>query len=156
MAEVYNWDMFQIPHTGVDSTTYGPAVATRNLNAKLSNFGALNRGIRCSADYTRTVLGFKDKDELGDWGYITQVDQEANRDENPYLSGSTVKRLRDDQFTRTGMENNLNAQNKGEIPNFDFSATNLVHSGMVVPKSYPSEGWRSFGGKYDFAKAYQG
>lgn len=156
MADVYNWDSFQIPQTGVDSTTYGPAIATRNLNSKLSMFGALNTGSRSSADYTKTVLSFKSKDELNDWSYLSAAEQAAKSDKNPYLPGSTVKKIRDDQFTRLIMENNLNAQNKGEIPNFDVSATNLVNGGMEIPKKYPSEGWRSFGGKYDFAIAYQG
>ena len=156
MADVYNWDFFQIPHVGVDSATLGPAVATRDLNSRMSNFGALNRGARMSGDYTRTVLDFKSKDELNDWSYLSNTEQEANRDVNPYVLGSTVKRIRDDQFTRTGMDNNTNAQNKGGIPDFDVSSTDLVNSGMAVPKKYPSEGWRSFGGKYDFAVAYQG
>ena len=156
MAEVFNWDFFQIPHTGVDSTTYGDAVANRSLNAKISMYGILSHGSRMSADYTRTVLDFKAKDELADWSYLSKTEQEANRDVNPYVAGSTVKRIRDDQFTRAGMESNTNAQNKGGIPDFDVSATNLINSGMAVPKKYPSEGWRSFGGKYDFAVSYQG
>lgn len=156
MADVYNWDFFQIPHVGVDSTTHGAGIATRDLNARMSNFGALNRAARMSGDYTRTVLSFKAKDELNDWSYISKAEQDANKDVNPYVAGSTVKRIRDDQFTRTGMESDTNAQNKGSIPNFDVSATNLVHSGMTTPKKYPSEGWRSFGGKYDFAVVYQG
>jgi hypothetical protein len=156
MADVYNWDFFQIPHTGVDSSTYGDAVVTRKLDAKMSNFGALNRGSRMSVDYTRTVLAFKSKDELTDWSYLSSVEQDANVDVNPYVANSTVKRIRDDQLTRLGMENEDNAENKGVLPDYDVSATKLANSGMEVPKKYPSEGWSSFGGKYDFAVVYQG
>ena len=80
--------------------------------------------------------------------------QNAERNENPFVLGSTVKRVRNDEFTIMGM----GSRRKVEVtqPRMDVSDTNLIHKDMVLNKNYPSEGWRSFGGKYDFPVKYQG
>ncbi|RKX64733.1 MAG: hypothetical protein DRP42_05935, partial [Tenericutes bacterium] len=98
--------------------------------------------------YTRTVAGFAAKDELMN-PIIPSFLQEAERDENPYVLGSSIKRIRDDKFTRMGMGSN-------DQPKFDVMDTNEVHSGMLADKNYPSEGWSSFGGKYDGYAPYDG
>jgi hypothetical protein len=129
----------------------------RPIDMKICNFGALTIGARKSDDYTRTELFFKDKDTLADWKVITEDGGAGGRgglrsvtiDLNPYVWGSTVKKVRDDQFFRMEMDNNTTG-NGIEKPKFDVSDTNVAQASMFVAgKKYPSEGWRSLGGKYD-------
>jgi len=147
----------------------------RALDMRMSNFGALAIGARMTSDYTRTVLDFETKDALSDWRMITTDDgpgrllgmRGTTVDHNPYLVGSTVKKYRDDQFFRMDMEHPVTSSgllNDASLaslypagaaadiakPMFDVMDTDLVQSGMEQYKNYPSEGWRSFGGKYDF------
>jgi hypothetical protein len=147
----------------------------RKSDMRLSNFGALNIGPRMSSDYTRTELTYITKDNLADWRTITKDDgpgrllgmRGTNVDVNPYIWGSTVKKFRDDQFFRMDMEHPVTsaslladdslaslypAGTAANIakPKFDVMDTNLVADGMNQYKNYPTEGWRSFGGKYDF------
>jgi len=148
-------NFFQIPHTGVDDSTAGVAVQTRDADMKMSNFGALNTGNRSSDDYKRTGVEFNDKDDSVDNGASRSTFNYAERDENPYVAGSTVKKTRDDQATRLGMykDNDVDVA----APKHDVSDTNVINaSGMSSGYNYPTEGWRSFGGKYDFAVAYSG
>jgi len=146
-------NFYQINHVGLTADgTKGVNVWTRDENMKLSNFGALNYGGRMSVDYTRTLLDFESKDDLSDVNVVVPEWQYAERNENPLLAGSTVKYTRDDQFHRMGMANN-STDNEIDLPSMDVMdtyATNGVSSG----KNWPKEGWRSFGGKYDFAEAY--
>jgi len=177
------WNGWQIPHVGVPepdradpyARTDGFVPIRRALDMRISNFGALNIGLRMSSDYTRTELTYITKDELADWHTITEDDgpgrllgmRGTNVDQNPYLWGSTVKKVRDDQFFRMDMEHpvtsasllgddSLNtlypAGTAADIakPEFDVMDTDVVNSGMDLRKNYPTEGWRSFGGKYDF------
>jgi hypothetical protein len=154
------FNFYQIDHTGVNEPDRDDYARTdvavpirRAADMKISNFGAKNVGASMSSDYTRTVLYFQSKDELSDWNFITGVEQEANRDENPYVLGSTIKRVRDDQFFRMGMSNDRGTEI--DEPGFDVMDTNLVDaSSMVSGKNWPSEGYRSFGGKYDFSYPY--
>jgi len=160
------YNFWQIPHTGVDEPDRGSAYARtdvdtsirRALDMKLSNFGALSVGLRTTTDYTRTTLAFKSKDTLADINVITEDGGAGGRgglrsvtvDVNPYVVGSTVKKIRDDQFFRMDMDNNETG-NAVAKPKFDVMDKKEVEaSGMTAYKNYPSEGWRSFGGKYDF------
>lgn len=159
------WGFYQIPHSGLmDIETEHVRTGTSNIfrrttAEKLSNFGALWVGDRMAVgtDYTRTVLDFQTKDELGDWHAQTEdtgvgsnvAGRSVNVDHNPYVVGSTVKKVRDDQFFRMGMDDN--AGNYIDQPNFDvMDQKESSAAGMEAYKNYPSEGWRSFGGKYDF------
>lgn len=149
------FDFYQIPAVGVDEPELDTARSVTNIpirravSEKVSNFGSLAVGNRMSSDYTRTDLTLKTKDELADWKRITDFDQDAERNEKPYVLGSTVKRVRDDQFFRMTMSNNRGLQL--DQPKKDVSDTDVVSaSGMVAGKNWPTEGWRSFGGKFDF------
>ena len=102
MAETFNFDFFQVAHSGVDSATKGVAVQTRDLDMKMSSFGAMNTGARMSSDYTRTSLDFKSKDELEN-PTLPSFWLDADSIDNPLVLGSTVKYTRDDQFVRMGM-----------------------------------------------------
>jgi hypothetical protein len=159
------YNFWQIPHTGVSEPDRADYTRTdvftsirRALDMKISNFGARNVGLRISDDYTRTSLSFISKDELADINVVTADDGAGGRsglrgtnvDVNPYVWGSTVKKIRDDQFFRMDMDNNETG-NAVEKPKFDVMDKKAVDaSGMSAYKNYPSEGWRSFGGKYDF------
>ncbi len=170
------YEKFQIGHTGVDSSTLGRPTQSRSLHEKLSNWNAMYVGARMPAtvsgspgigDYTRTVLSFESKDDLSDWSVIVPQWQHAERDENPYIVGSTVKRFRDDQFFRTLMEHapfvtgmdalgdySAAAPAFIDIPKFDVSDTDVaLADNMTYGKNYPTEGWRTYGGKYDFQRA---
>jgi len=151
----YNWDFFQIPAVGVDSTTLGTAVHSRDLNMRLSNFGALNVGNRLSTDYTRTDLLFKNKDELMNPVITYGVSDDPTRNENPFVWGSTVKRTRDDEMFKMSMDSRR--PNGPALPTFDVMDTDVAAAGsMDATKKYPTEGWHSFGGKYDGYAAYNG
>lgn len=173
MVESYNFDFFQIPAVGVDepdldTARVGVDVSIRRpADMKMSNFGALNTGARLSSDYTRTnTMAFKAKGESEDWNVIT-ADTGVNVslrgvsiNENPNVWGSSVKFVRDDQFIRMTMSND----NEGasiDPPKFDVMDTNerslTAAQGISQSfKNWPTEGWRSFGGKYDFEEAYVG
>jgi len=157
MAEVFNFNMFQIPQTGVAGETKGNSVQNRDLDMKISNFGALKNGSRSSTDYTRVLGDFKSKDELSNPDIPSFV-QEAESDKNPLVLGSTVKYTRDDQLIRMG--NSTTIGGNIDMPKFDVSDTKVsnmdVSAGYNSIKNWPAEGWRSYGGKYDFSEVYQG
>lgn len=159
-------DFFQIPATGVqepdreaDARTDKSVPIRRALDEKLSNFGAGNVGARMSSDLTRTDLTFQSKDELADRETITEdsgigsnvAARGTNVDYNPYLAGSTIKKVRDEQAFRMGMSDNRGKS--VDVISSDVSDTNET-TGTTAGKNWPTEGWRSYGGKYDFP--YQG
>lgn len=160
----YNFDNFQIPQTGVEEPDLVAQTRTdvnvpirRPVGMKLSNFGALSVGAVMATDYTRINLGFMAKDDSSDWSTIVPEWQFAERNDNPMVVGSTVKYTRDDQFIRMGMSTIGGAQI--DEPDFDVMDTNVISAeGMVafttdpagVKVNWPTEGFRTFGGKYDF------
>jgi hypothetical protein len=176
MAETFNFDFFQIPHVGVDEPdraayTRSDVSTTirRPLAMKLSNFGAMAVGARMPAgqDYTRVNLGFKAKGESEDWAVITEdtgIGQNVRLfgttvNHNPMIWGSSVKYTRDDQFIRMTMSKDTGTSTLAtqvDPPMFDvmdekeIKAAGLVATSNSNIKNWPSEGWRSFGGKYDF------
>ena len=159
MAETFNFDFFQVAHSGVDSATKGVAVQTRDLDMKMSSFGAMNTGARMSSDYTRTSLDFKSKDELEN-PTLPSFWLDADSIDNPLDWLSTVKYTRDDQFVRMGMSR---IDNDGHVANIDQPGFDVMDKKETTPggtnavlKNWPSEGWRSFGGKYDFQTPYAG
>lgn len=178
------YDFYQIDATGVSESDRDDYTRTdvsttirRALDSKISLFGTNNVGARSAADYTKTELHFQSKDDLADYAVQTadtgMGDNVGGRGitiiHNPYVVGSTVKTMRDDQFFRMGMSGytgKLDTVVSGvattsdpnstaysvDAPKFDVMDTNLVDaSGMVAGKNWPTEGWRSYGGKYDFS-----
>ncbi len=164
------WEFYQIPHVGVpepdrDAYTRTDIKTTirRPLDMRISNFGAKWVGPRSSADYTKVVYGFEQKgifEGAAEFGLHT-LTQDAEKNENPLVWGSTVKYTRDDEMFKMGMDTDDRGSKLKNypvsFPKFDVMDTNLVKAGsMTTKKNWPSEGWRSFGGKYDFHEAYSG
>jgi hypothetical protein len=175
MAETFSFDFFQIPQTGVvepDLATARTGVDVsirRAIDMKMSNFGALNTGARLSSDYTRTnTMAFKAKGESEDWNVLTEdtgigsnvAARGMNVNHNPHIWGDSIKFVRDDQFIRMTMSNN-NEGAQIDPPKFDVmdskerTADGINALGQPF-KNWPTEGWRSLGGKYDFETAYAG
>lgn len=174
MAEKFFFDFFQIPHTGVQepdlvsARTDVNATIRRPSDMKISNFGALNVGNRLSHDYTRSnTMVFTFKGETEDWAKATEgtgMGQNVglfgvNVNHNPYLPGSSVKYSRDDQFIRMSMSRNTGTSTTATeigLPTFDImdskdrTVSGIAEDPNAAIKNWPSEGWRSFGGKYDF------
>lgn len=147
MTDTYNFDGFQVPHTGVDGgMTGGVNAQSRAFAMRMSNFGDLVGGLRSSDDYKRTTLGFKDKDELMN-PEIPSFTLEADYTENPFVWGSTVKRMRNDEFQVMGM-GNRRSNTATDAPRMDVSDTKLAEDdGTNAPKRFPAEGWATFGGR---------
>ena len=174
MSEKFYFDFHQIDHVGVaqpdlDSQTRTDVntVIRRPLDMKLSNFGALNVGLRMSDDYSRTALTYVSKDDLSDVNVITEdtgIGQNVRLfgvsvNHNPHVWDDSIKYVRDDQFIRMTMSKEGGTSSLAtqiDPPKFDVMDTNLATAGgindtsLANMKNWPSEGWRSFGGKYDY------
>lgn len=164
------FNFYQIDATGVsepdrDDYTREDISTTirRACDSKISLFGSKSVGARRASDYTKTDLSFQSKDELADYEVLTAdtgMGQNVGGrgvvvDHNPYVLGSTIKKTRDEQAFRMGMSDNRGVS--VDAPKFDVADTNLVDaSDIVAGKNWPTEGWRSYGGKYDFAESYSG
>jgi hypothetical protein len=162
MAEVFNFEKYQIPQTGVDSSTKGTGWKARDLNMVMGWFGHMNYGPRMSHDYTRTTLDYKFKDDISHWATLnedTGIGQNVMGrgiavEHNPLIWGQTRKWTRDDQFVRMRMYTSIGAEI--DSPAFDVmdekraKAASIILASNATIKNWPMEGWRSFGGKYDF------
>lgn len=144
----YNQSFFQIPATGLSDVWAGASnVQTRAITMRMSNFGDLNYGPRCSVDYTRTAHGFKNKDELQN-PTVPSFAMEAEYNENPFVWGSTVKRMRHDELRIMTLGSRF--MDGAGKPRLDVMDTKLSHStpkdgDMVL--NWPSEGYKPFGGR---------
>lgn len=182
MTEVFNHNFFQIPFTGVEEpelTASGIArtdvntTIRRSVDMKMSNFGSMEVGNRLTSDYTRTnTMAFKAKGESEDINVLaedTGIGQNVGLrgvsvNHNPMLWGSSVKFTRDDQFIRMTMSKDTGSSTEAtsvDVPMFDVmdererTAAGIIATSNYTAKNWPSEGWRSLGGKYDFLP-YQG
>lgn len=180
MTETFiHFDFFQIPHTGVEEPelkgdyvradgTYGKTTVRRPVAMKMSYFGSLDVSNRLSWDYTRTnTMSFKAKGESEDINVITEdtgIGQNVSLfgvtvNHNPLLWGNSIKYTRDDQFIRMTMSKDTGSSSEAtqvDPPKFDVmdtkerTAESINATSYATMKNWPSEGWRSFGGKYDF------
>lgn len=160
MAETYNFDFFQIPSVGIVENYVGDgAQQHRDYSQKMSNFGALNYGLHMTyatisgvsvtpepgtTDYTRVAYGFKAKDELQN-PTVPPFVMDSDYNKNPFVWGSTVKRIRNDEFTVMGLGSRRDME--ADLPGFDVSDRKASDGPFEAPKSFPSEGWHSFGGR---------
>lgn len=155
----YNFDLFQIqPHKVDDGWATGDGQAMRQYDARISNFNAMYRGARMATDRTRTTLDFAlqlNPREVVGTGHGTDW---AEYNYNPYVWGSTVKRVLDDQAHKMGMDHELGATHS--IFHMDVSDMDEVTAAGIAAGlsflNYPTEGWNSFGKKYDKHTTYQG
>ena len=140
----YNSDFFQISHSGLDCVAGETGQQGRCVTMRMSSFGALAYGAKSSVDYTRLLGTFKDKDELQNPDIPDDV-QAANRIENPYVWGSTVKRSWNDELVIYELGSRTGSFVK---PGFDVMDTKLSKS---TPKdgdmqlNWPKEGFKYFG-----------
>jgi len=149
-------DFFQLSPGSIGSDWAGVTThpSLRSPMDKMSKYGALNYGPRRSNDYELTTPGFQfiqnEKPEIGsgfgvDRGYFEY---------NPYVWGSTVKRVLDDKQTKMGL---------GGIdqPGRDVIDKKLADPVQDTPlgttfKNYPKEGYSSYGKKGDKAIPWAG
>ena len=133
------FNFFQLDGGGgvTGGQTGGVAEQGRPFDKRMSNFG----------DLAGTPINtFEAKDTLSN---IIPADKEfiLAQYTNPLVWGSTVKRVKND---------NLIVMMMGPIavPSAD---TNTKENADADSSYYmPEEGWRSFGGKFDMERAYQG
>ena len=150
MANEYDFFQLDPGSIGQDWKGGDQARQMKSPGNVVSNYEALKYGSARSDDYTRVVfdndheenpsrvLGIGFGTDMGWYNY------------NPYVWDSTINKVMDDKMIKMGMGSIA-------VEHADVSDENEVDaSGMSQYKNYPSEGWRSFGGKYDFEEAYQG
>lgn len=173
----YNYNFFQIPSTGIEATGQGLGnQISRVSSERISNFGALQFGVKNANDYTKTAFGenafvqnptipsFLPTGNAGNWGGAIN---------NPYVVGSTINKVRHDEFNVMTL-GSRNTQGVNQ-PKFDTMDTSLVWdtanghisynttisgnggattvSGSYV--NFPSEGWATFGGRTGGPYGYQ-
>jgi hypothetical protein len=181
MSETFNFDFYQIPSVGVPEPEFDTEVRTetdvpirRPFNMKVSNFVALEIGPRLSWDTTRVnTMPFKAAGESYDLNVLTEDSGRGHDVQlfgvgvnyNPHLWGDSIHYVRNDQFIRMTMSRNTGTTTEAtdiDPPKFDVmdtkerSAEGIEAAANANLKNWPSEGWRSFGGKYDFELPYMG
>jgi len=156
----YNFDFFQIqPHKVDDDWSTGnEAASLRQYDARISNFNAMYHGARMAADRTRTTLDFakqQNPQERVGVGFGTDW---AEYNYNPYVLGDTIKRILNDQAHKMMMDHDTGVAHSifhMDVSDMDEVTAAGIYAGQSF-LNYPTEGWRSFGGKYDKHTAYQG
>ena len=129
------FNFFQL-HNGVDGGAVGGVTQQgRPFDKKMSNFGDLA---------STPVNVFKGKDELTN---ITPDNMDVVADKNPLVWDSTVKRTKDDKFVVMML---------GSIAPHTADVNSRNEASADKAYYMPVEGWRSFGGKDDMARDYQG
>lgn len=150
MDSEYNF--FQIDKPASIGKNWKGGVSMRSPGAKKSNFGSLNEGPRRSENYDLTVFTGAGADTMNPQKEVG-VGFGTDRGEynyNPYELGSTVLKMLNDKLLMTGLGDVEKAQR-------DVSDKKEASAdGMLINKNYPSEGWSTFGKKYDKKKPYQG
>ena len=161
MADTFNFDFFQIAQTGVDCVDVVQpggegSQQFRAFGVKMSNFGALNYGTRGPSttvsgsygvgDYTTTTLAFKSAGELENPA-VPPFAQDGEWDGNPFDWGSTVKRIRNDEFTvMTLGSRRVMEADQPDADVMDSKGSSAAGFGDA-PRIYPSEGWHYFGSR---------
>jgi hypothetical protein len=130
------------------------------LGNRISNYNAWARGPRMSQDRTKTTFGMRDRQENPEIeitdAFLAHGTDWALFEYNPYgksndISGFTnpnQRRLSDDWAKIIGV-GDINLETE------DVMDTS-VYSGMIQYRNYPSEGYNSFGKKYDKRWVWQG
>lgn len=159
MANNNQFDNYQLdPNViGSDWTFSGDQVhLNRKPDAKLSNPGYYFVGPRMSADHTRTLLGGPDPNinpqpEVND-GWLGHGVDWAQFNYNPYqivgVNGGLNPNFRvmNDWLQITGM-GDITVVTDDVMDQDEVNASGMSGSNRYM--NYPSEGWSSFGKKYD-------
>lgn len=154
MANQFDFFQFDPGSVGDDWKGGSNMVALRPLDSRMSNWGALNRGPRRADDYTRTTYDFAHvENEKPDVGIGFGTDR-AEYDYNPYVWGSTVKRMLDDKAHKMTM-GDVDTPKADVMDRKESDATQDTPLGTTF-KNYPKEGWSSFGKKGDKAITFAG
>ena len=146
-----------------------PAYDMRPIASRLARWNIDYAGPRNASDYTRTSLGYEFKGTIENpavkvgVGYGTDMGEYSY---NPYVWGLAVAHLRmlnDTMFVMSMYHGGLNLSDYNDEgasidqPSFDVMDKKEVDaSGMSANTNYPSEGWSSFGKKYDKERAWAG
>lgn len=133
------------------------AFGMRPVSARISNWNIDYTGPRNTGDYTRTTFGFGFKGTIENpqkavgIGFGTDM---AEYNYNPFIWGYAVSHLRasnDPMFKMTEGRGTIDLPKKDVMDKKEVDA-----SDMSAYHNYPSEGWSSFGKKYDKARAWLG
>ena len=131
------FDFFQMPAAGVTGGgNVGVTQQGRSFDKKMSNWGDL-------ASTPANV--FKGKDELSN---VQPTDMDTVKDENPFEAGTHLRRVKNDRLIRMMIADDAPFPGKDVSDKKEATVDNSTY--------LPSEGWRSFGGKGDKSRTYQG
>ena len=146
-----------------------PAYDMRPIASRIARWNVDYAGGRNSSDYTRTSLAFAFKGDIENpkkqvgIGYGTDM---GEYNYNPFVWGYAVahRRMLNDTMFMMGMFHggtNLSSYSDNgaaiDAPRLDVSdKKEVAASGMSAYKNYPSEGYSSFGKKYDKQRAWAG
>lgn len=142
MSNQFDFFMVDPGSVGDDWEGGNEAVAFRPIDSRMSNWGALNRGPRRADDYTRTTSDFahveNEKPTVG-VGFGTD---RGEYDYNPYVWGSTVKKMLDDKAHKMTM-GDIDPARKDVMDRKEGDATQDTPLGVTF-KNYPKEGASQF------------
>ena len=141
----YNNDFFQISQSGLDCTSAALGdQQDRCITMRMSSFGDIAYGARSSIDRMKLSGGFKDKDELSN-PVVPSFSQGAEKNENPFVWGSTVKLARNDELTifELGSRYGSYAKPGADVMDTKLSKSTPKDGDMVL--NYPKEGFKYFG-----------
>jgi len=129
----------------------------RPFAARIARWNIDYAGARSGIDYTRTSLGFAFKGNIENPKKQVGVGFGTDRDAynyNPFVWGYAVAHRRmnnDPMFKITEKRGTVSQPAKDVMDEKEVKAT-----GMSQYQNYPSEGWSSFGKKYDKERAWAG
>ena len=146
-----------------------PAYDMRPIASRIARWNVDYAGERNSNDYTRTSLGYafkgdteNPKKQVG-VGFGTDM---GEYNYNPFIVGYAVahrRMLNDSMFIMGMYHGGTTLSGYGDVgssidqPRYDVMDQNEVNaSGMSAYKNYPTEGYSSFGKKYDKERAWAG
>lgn len=158
-GQTYNFDFFQIEPHKVDDDWAVTGPDNRAYDARISNFNSMYRGARRSDDYTRTILSrwanyIENPQKAVGVGFGTDPGEYIY---NPYKLGETVKRMLDDQAFKMGIAGiGVKHDDVSDMDEATAEGIKVFIDANLSFLNFPTEGWSSFGKKYDKHTAYVG
>lgn len=127
------FNFFQL-YTGIEGGM-GKDNQHRPFDKKMSRYGDLDKG-------ERFTFAFKDNKANP---LLLDIDKHIIA--NPFVEGCSIKYVRNEKFIRMSM---------GDISPVQKDVSDRVKADANSEFYMPAEGWRSFGGRRDFHREYQG